>query len=441
MNVGRGGDTVFLETGFSPEIIRSARETRAATLLTVYICLLMFIPSALVLAPLGGAGSPATIFAACLALWYLVLWLHPAFKLYRGHQPVRAAAAFFAFAIVAAYVSAALRALPAAERAGADRGLILLLGWLGVLLLAADGLGSWERLETVLRRVAMGGSIVAGIAITQFATGLNLTTYIAIPGFITKVPFVDLMTRGGLSRPSATTAQPLELAAVLMLCLPVALHQARFAAPGARTVRWCQAGAILIALPLTISRSAVLGLATLALMLLPTWPKRHRRAAYLLVAGGLALLWVALPSLLTLFTQLFTHIGTESSSVSRVGAYSSAVPFIAQHPWFGQGFQTFFPQIYFYVDNQYLTSLIETGVVGLGAVATLFGTGWILARRARRVVTGEQARDLLQSLAATVAAAAVSFATFDALSFGIAAGLTFLMLGCAGAAWRLASGR
>jgi hypothetical protein len=47
-------------------------------------------------------------------------------------------------------------------------------------------------------------------------------------------------------------------------------------------------------------------------------------------------------------------------------------------------------------------------------------------------------RDLMQSLAAAVAAAAVSFATFDALSFGIASGLTFLVLGCVGAAWRLA---
>lgn len=439
--MGHGGDTLFLETGVSPGIAEPARETRATTLLTVYICLLMFIPSALVLSPLGGAGSPATIFAACLALWYLVLWLHPAFALHHGRQPVRAAAAVFAFAFVGSYVSAALRAMPASERAGADRGMIMLLGWLGVLLLTADGLGTWERLETVLRRVTTAGAIVAGIAIIQFATGLNLTTFIAIPGFITKVPFVDLMTRGGLSRPSATTAQPLELSAVLMLCLPVALHQARFAAAGRRVLPWCRAGLILVALPLTISRAAVLGLATLALVLLPTWPKRHRRAAYLLVAGAVTTLWVALPSLLTLFTQLFTQIGSESSSVSRVGAYTSAVPFVTQHPWFGQGFQTFFPAIYFFVDNQYLTSLIETGVVGLGALIGLFGTGWVLTRRARRAATGEQARDLLQSLAATVAAAAVSFATFDALSFGIASGVTFLMLGCAGAAWRLAPGR
>jgi O-antigen ligase len=176
----------------------------------------------------------------------------------------------------------------------------------------------------------------------------------------------------------------------------------------------------------------------LALILLPTWPKRHRRVAYLLLAGAVGLLWLVLPSLLSEFGQLFSQIGAESSSASRISAYSAAGPFIAQHPWFGQGFQTFFPQVYFFVDNQYLTSLIETGVAGLGALLALFGTGWVLARRARRAAAGERVRDLMQSLAAAVAAAAVSFATFDALSFGIASGLTFLVLGCVGAAWRLA---
>jgi len=36
-----------------------------------------------------------------------------------------------------------------------------------------------------------------------------------------------------------------------------------------------------------------------------------------------------------------------------------------------------------------------------------------------------------------VACAAVSYATYDALSFPMGAGLTFLLLGCVGAMWRL----
>src|SRR5438105_6407936 len=121
--------------------------THAVTFLTLYAGLLMYIPSALVLSPLGGAGSPATMLAAALMVWYLLLWLHPAAALDHGPQPVRAAAVFFVCATIAAYVSASLHALPTIQQNGADRGLILIIGWTGVLLLAADGITRWERLD------------------------------------------------------------------------------------------------------------------------------------------------------------------------------------------------------------------------------------------------------------------------------------------------------
>jgi O-antigen ligase len=414
------------------------RDTHTVPLLTSYLVLLMFIPSALVLSPLGGAGGPATLFAVVLIGWYAVMWLHPRFALDHGHQPVRFAALVFVCVTLASYISANRHGLTTLEKNGADRGLILLAGWLGVLLLAADGIATWDRLVTLLRRVVAAGSLLACLGLTQFATGLNLATYITIPGFITKIPFSDLLTRGGFNRPSATTAQPLEFAAVLAVCLPLALHQARYAPPGTRARRWFQVAVIAGALPLTVSRSAALGIAVVALMLLPTWPARQRRAAYGFFAGAVAVMWVALPSLLSLFGQLFTQIGSESSSTSRIQAYSAITPFVTGHPWLGQGYGTFLPQTYFFIDNQYLTTLVETGFVGLVALVGLMVTGVVVARKARRLLRDEQSRDLLQCLAASVAAAAVSFATFDGLSFPIATGLTFLTLGCVGAAFRLA---
>ena len=370
--------------------------------------------------------------------WYLLLWLQPCAALDRAAQPVRTAAILLACAGIASYMSVNRHALPGLEQNAADRGLISMAGWLAVLLLAADGIGQWNELHVLLNRIVNFATILASIGMAQFATGLNLVKYIAIPGLITKVPLTDLSIRDGFDRPSATTAHPLEFAAVLALCLPLALHRARFAAPGARFGRWLQAGLIAGAMPMTISRSAVLGLVAVAVTLLPTWPQRLRRIMYLIMLGSVGLIWVAVPNVLTVFQQLFAQIGSESSSASRLSAYSSAVPFVAQHPWFGRGLQTFLPQAYFFVDNQYLSTLIETGIVGLLALLGLFATGWLTARSARRAVTDAKTRDLIQCLAASVAAAAVSFATFDALSFNIATGLTFLVLGCVGAAWRLA---
>jgi O-antigen ligase len=95
------------------------------------------------------------------------------------------------------------------------------------------------------------------------------------------------------------------------------------------------------------------------------------------------------------------------------------------------------PQTYFFTDDQYLNSLIEIGIVGLAALLILFFTGWHLARASRKASADPEVRDLAQCVAASVAVIIVGFATFDALYFPMAAGLTFLMLGCAGAMWRI----
>jgi O-antigen ligase len=147
--------------------------------------------------------------------------------------------------------------------------------------------------------------------------------------------------------------------------------------------------------------------------------------------------WLAKPSLVSSFAALFSHLGSDQSSLSRTDAYTEAVPYISAHPWLGQGFQTFLPQTYFFVDNQYLTSLLETGVLGLLALVACFVTGWFTAQKVRARATDARTRDLGQCLAASIAVAAVCFASFDALSFSIAAGVFFLLFGCVGAAWRL----
>jgi O-antigen ligase len=153
-----------------------------------------------------------------------------------------------------------------------------------------------------------------------------------------------------------------------------------------------------------------------------------------LAIGGLDL---AVHGLVGTIRNLFLSIGSDSSTSSRTAAFAHAGPLIAQNPLFGQGFNTFLPTVYFFTDDQYLNSLIEIGVIGLLALIALFATGWILARTARRASADTEIRDLAQSLAASVAAVITGFVTFDALYFPMAAGVSFLVLGCSGALWRL----
>ncbi len=429
---------VALQPSPHPDITPGPGRFDAVTLLTWYLFLLMAIPPYLVVGSFGAAGAPAALLAAVLLSWYLVARRHPVFHLDRRRQPVRVAAAAFGCSIIASYVSANRGTLPVMQSSGADRGLIVLAGWLGVLLLAADGIDGAGRLEAMLRRIVIGATAMAALGVLEFCTGLTPSKFIFVPGLSVHAQVTDLASREGLVRVNGTAAHPLEFAAVLAMSLPLAIHQARFAPAGVRRRRWLQVALIAGTMPLTVSRSAIFGLIVVSLVLIPTWSRPDRRRAYAILLIAPLLVWLAKPGILSGFGRLFGQLGTDQSSMSRTGAFSAAAPYIAHHPWFGQGFQTFFPQTYFFIDDQYLTSLIETGIVGALALAALFATGWFTARSARLSAADAKARDLGQCLAASVAAAAVSFASFDALTFSIASGLCFLILGCVGAAWRLA---
>ena len=285
--------------------------------------------------------------------------------------------------------------------------------------------------------MVLGTSLMAAIGITQFFTGLDLAKYIVIPGLTTNVPYTDLTTRGSFIRPAATAIHPLEFGFVLAVILPFAIHQAKYAPAALKRRRWLQVGLIGLALPMTVSRSAILGFIVAMIVILPTWFRKDRWQALGVIAVGAGGLIFMIPGMFKTFSSLFLAIGTESSTASRTSAYANAVPLVAQHLWFGTGFGTFLSGVYFYTDNQYLNSLIELGVVGVLALVAIFIVGWSTARRARALGTDPETRHLAQCMAATSAVAMIGFATFDTLYFPMAVGVTFLTLGCTASLYRL----
>jgi polysaccharide biosynthesis protein PslJ len=406
--------------------------------LTIFLVLLMVIPSSLIFSPLGAAGTPATLIGVVLLIWYLLTWLNPAAMLARGRQPVRFAALIFLCTILVTYLSASRHEMSTSELNGLDRGPILVAGLLGVLLVAADGIESIERVKTLLRRIVTGGTVLSVFGIVQATTGFNIANYIAIPGMSEDTTYQETLVRGDLIRPSVTTINPLEFAAVVSICLPLAIYLARNDEPRLHWRRWLQVAIIGVAQVMTTSRTSILALIAVGIVLLPTWTPRERRRAYGALLVAVFGLFLVVHGLLGTITNLFVGVAdSDSSTASRTSAWSSAVPFIQQHPWFGRGFGTFFPATYFFTDDQYLSSLIETGFIGVLVLIALLATGWFTARSVRRLSANENIRDLAQCMAASVAVAVVSFGTFDALSFPMMASLTFLLLGCVGALWRL----
>jgi hypothetical protein len=178
------------------------------TLLTAYLVLLLLVPSSLVIGALGAAGSPAILLSAGFGLlmltWHLTRRADPS----PWARPVAIAAALFAASILVAYAVATSRPINGAELSSADRGLITLTGWMGVLFLALYGPMTRERLDRLLTRLVAFVGFGAVLGIVQFYTGHTFVDQISIPGLSANQPAGTAFQRGGFVRPAGMASHP-----------------------------------------------------------------------------------------------------------------------------------------------------------------------------------------------------------------------------------------
>ena len=406
----------------------------AVTVLTIFVVLLFAIPANLVVGPLGSAGRPALLLGLGCAWWWLHDRLLPDSGVARGFQPVRLTAALLGGAAVASYAAAFARPIDGIESRAADRGVLALAGLLGVLVLAADGISDRARLDTLLRRVVGAGSVLAGIGVLQFA-GTDVSSVFRLPFLSEHSEFQQVQVRSEIRRVAGTSGHPIEFGVVLALVFPLALHYALHARTARRSA-WIPVLLIALAIPMSVSRSGTLALAVTFAAMWVTWPPRLRlRSAVAAVVLAVAMRF-AVPGLLGTIRSLFTNLGNDDSVSGRTQDYTVVGRLLSEAPVFGRGYGTLLPDRYLLLDNQYLGSLVETGIVGLVLLVVFFAVGFGTARGARRGADKET-RSLSQALAGAVLAAMVAAGTFDLLGFVMVAGLTGLLIGCGGALWRL----
>lgn len=407
------------------------------SVVTVYVVLLLAVPSRLAFAPLGGEGTPAAVLGSVLLLWWLAGWVLSPFRPTMTARPLRIALALMTAAVLVSYVVASTRLVDPAELRSADRGLITLTALLGVALLVADGVPNERRLEILLRRLVVGTSCLAVVGMLQYFTGFDLARHIAVPGLTATGELGGIGQRSALRRVAATAIHPIEYGVVLAAVLPLALHFALHARPGRRARWWGAVALIGVAMPMSVSRSAFVGFAAASLVLLRGW-NRSRRLGFLLCAPlfvvGVRLL---APGLVGTIRSLFLSIGSDASTTGRASRAGSVGHYLSTAPFFGRGFMTFTPVLYRLLDDEYLKLLVEVGLVGTLAVAGVFVTAMVCGHTARTASADPDTRDLGLSLAACVVVPGVAFITFDAFSFPLIIGLTFLLVGSCGALWRI----
>jgi polysaccharide biosynthesis protein PslJ len=417
--------------------LRAGGPPDVVTFLTVYFVLLYAIPSNRVIASMGSAGSVSLVWAGGAAiLWFLYYIQRTGPSLPQHSHPVRTAAFVFLTAALLSYTVAMTRALPAEEVNTADTGLIRLVAWAGIMLMTIDGIGTFDRFLVLLRRLVAAGGILAGLGILQFVTRMSFIDLVTIPGLATGDGYALIETRGGLVRAAGTANHPLEYGLVLVMILPFALTLALHEKSRSALVRWLPVPAIVLALFLSGSRSALVGLLVAVVVLIPTWSAAVRWRIALAAVTLVAVVYVVSPRVITNLRYLFVAISDDPSVSSRTDSIGIVGRVFGLNPVFGRGYGTFLPQ-YRILDNEYLLLLLEVGVVGLAAFIALAGvaaSSALLAGRRSRIPV---IHDIGYALAGSVFAGGALLALFDGLSFPQAAGTLFVVFGLCGAYWRL----
>lgn len=412
------------------------RPLDATAVLTGYLALALFVPSNLALPALGGAGTPANVFAMLGLFWYLATWCCGRIAPAPGTRTMRTVMLVLSVAVLVSYVANQDRISSQKEILAADRGLIVLLVWVSLVVLTTAGIQERERLDVLLRRLVVMGSVVAALGLYDFFTGTNIADSLHVPGLNSSVASVSVLDRGSFTRPRSLTAHPLEFSGMLAILLPFAIAQALHPArrEWGRFRRWAPVVLLGGGLPLTVSRTSIIGVAVVVLVMVPRWKPQRRWTTIGILFGSVAVFKVLVPGLIGTITGLFSGSlnNADSSTQARTIKYPKIYEYFTQDPAFGRGFGTFTPERYFFTDNQYLLTLAELGAVGVACLLLLGLTGVHQGGAIRRLARAEPDRELGQAFFASAAVALVIGATFDTLSFPAFAGVFFLLLGAGG---------
>lgn len=404
--------------------------------LTVYLVLVMLVPASLIFAPLGGVGTPAIVLSLILLVWYVSSWILGRIVPSGSGRAVRVAMIAVGLTTLASFVAGMTRDITGTEALSSDRSLITIIAWGGLIVLVSQSVTSYDRLDALMRRAVILGSVVGAIGIIEFYSGINVTGLLRIPGLTNNINYSTLLVRGAFNRPSSTAVDPIEFGVVMAMLLPFAIQQAFNPLRRGFMRKWLPVLLLLFAIPVSVSRSGVVALAVALLFFVPTWRPQQKGGFLIACIFGPLIIKIAAPGLLGTLTGYFTGMfgsSGEGTAASRTNDYALDWPYIVARPIFGRGIGTFLPDTYSWTDNQYLHSLIETGIVGTAAMLILFLAGIYCASAGRRRTRDETRRNFGQAIVAALLVVVVSSATFDSLSFPMFTGLTFLILGAAGA--------
>jgi len=267
---------------------------------------------------------------------------------------------------------------------------------LGFVLVVIDYCRTWPRLERLVRFLLIMGAAAAAVAIGLWLlpddtanTALNALTRVGYPGgwvirYIEENPELA-------ERAIGTSVDPNSLGGLLLMVGALLGPQLVSRRPlFRRSFVWGMAGLVFVALVLTFSRGAMLGLA--AGLGFVAVARYRRLLPYMVVVALLLLLLPVTQEYIARFVEGFQ--GADLATQMRFGEYKDALILIGRYPIFGVGFAGS-PDIdlYLAVASVYFTIAGRMGLLGLLAFFGVIGTVFFYALRHRHAARADERRD------------------------------------------------
>ena len=414
----------------------SERDT--VTLLTIWLAMLWLMSSRWILAPLGAVGMPALVFGVGL----MIVWLGARLSGHRsllaaGPQPVRIGVACYASIVLLSFAMAQFRPLSELEQTSSVRALIVLASMTGIVLLTADGVRNRARLDKLLQRLVLVATVAGVVGCLQFFIGLDLAPNLRLPGLVQHGSIMGVRDRSIFGQAYGTTQHPIEFGVVMATVVPLAVHYAAYAKERRTKALWWAAVMVLaVGCLVSVARSGVVAIGVAIPVLALAWGWRWRLSGAVYGLSFLSVMWAVVPGLVGTIRSLFQGMGNDPSVRGRRERVPLVIEQLRENGPLGLGPGTHTPEEYFLLDNAYYGTLMDLGWPGVFTLLLMFGTGMAAALIAKRGQDSET-KHLAQAILAGLAVLPVVMATFSALSFPTYAGTTFLLLGAAGALWRI----
>jgi hypothetical protein len=325
-----------------------------------------------------------------------------------------------------------------------------LLSFVIMVYLVSSVITRRRDLEMLVRVLVSAGAFVAICSLYESRSGVNIfdRLHSVFPPLRLERPVVlnagDYGGRGGRLRVFASAEHPIALSAALAMLVPLGIYLAK---RDGKRIWWAATTVLLLGVISTVSRTGIAMMVAIGIVYACVKPDATRRALPMLLPM-LAVMHIAVPGALGGLKSAFfppggvvaeQQYGAGTRGSGRIADLGPGLAEWRARPWFGQGFATRISDVddprqnAGILDNQWLGTLLETGLAGAGMVL------WLFCRAIRRLSRMAKRDDtahgwLLAGLAASLTAFSVGMFTFDAFNFFQVTFLAFIFLGLAVAA-------